>query len=108
MLPPDTLVVDLADPQVRTRHLADPGAFLDLCRARPADKPGQFVFVDEAQAVPTIEVKWSEKPTPQDARHLRTFLAEHPEQAKHGYVVCRSAHPLRIRDQITALPWFCL
>jgi len=36
------------------------------------------------------------------------FLGEHPKQAKHGYVICRCSHPLRIHDQITALPWFCL
>jgi hypothetical protein len=54
LLPPDTLVVDLADPKERTRHLADPGAFLGVCRELPADREGQFVFVDQAQAVPTI------------------------------------------------------
>src|SRR5947209_4656933 len=32
-----------------------------------------------------IEVKWSEKPTVHDARHLLTFLSEHPKQAKQGY-----------------------
>jgi len=59
-------------------------------------------------ALTPIEVKWSERPTVQDARHLLTFLKEHPKQAKHGYVICRCPHPLRIHDQITALPWFCL
>ena len=54
LLPPDTLVLDLADPQERTRHLADAGAFAKECRALPAAKKGQFVFVDEAQSVPSI------------------------------------------------------
>ena len=54
LLPAETLVVNLADPKERTKHLADPGAFLDLCRTLPAEKQGQSVFVDEAQAVPTI------------------------------------------------------
>ncbi len=53
LLPPDTLVVNFADPRERTRHLADPGAFLDDCRSLPVGKKGQFVFVDEAQAVPS-------------------------------------------------------
>lgn len=54
LLPTETLVVDLADPKERTRHLADPGALLEVCRTLPADKRGQYIFVDEAQAVPTI------------------------------------------------------
>ena len=54
LLPPETLVMDLADPQERTRHLADAGAFAQDCRALPATKKGQFVFVDEAQSVPSI------------------------------------------------------
>jgi hypothetical protein len=52
--------------------------------------------------------QWSENPTVQDARHLLTFLAEHPKPAKHGYIVCRCSRPARIHDRITALPWFCL
>ena len=59
-------------------------------------------------ALTPIEVKWSERPTVQDARHLLTFLKEHPKQAKHGYIICRCSAPLRIHDLITALPWFCL
>ena len=54
LLPPDTLVMDFADPQERTRHLADPGAFAQECCALPVTKTGQFVFVDEAQSVPSI------------------------------------------------------
>ena len=54
LLPPETLIVDLADPQERTRHLANPGAFVEDCRALPAHQQGQFVFVDEAQSVPSI------------------------------------------------------
>jgi predicted AAA+ superfamily ATPase len=54
LLPPDTLVIDLADPQERSQHLADPGAFAKQCRGLPAAKRGQFVFVDEAQSVPSV------------------------------------------------------
>jgi predicted AAA+ superfamily ATPase len=35
LLPSETLVMDLADPQERTRHLADAGAFAQDCRALP-------------------------------------------------------------------------
>jgi predicted AAA+ superfamily ATPase len=34
--------------------LANPGLFLDLCRRIPAGREGRFVFVDEAQAVPSV------------------------------------------------------
>jgi predicted AAA+ superfamily ATPase len=54
LLPPETLVVDLSDPVERTRHMADPGVFLKECRALPANRQNQFVFVDEAQAAPSI------------------------------------------------------
>jgi predicted AAA+ superfamily ATPase len=53
-----------------------------------------------------LEVKWTERPTAGDARHLRTFLDEHRGTARHGYVVCRCAAPLAIDDRITALPWW--
>ncbi|HVP12007.1 MAG TPA: AAA family ATPase [Phycisphaerae bacterium] len=55
-----------------------------------------------------IEVKWTERPTLADARHLVTFLREHPKRARHGYVVCCCAAPLALSEQVTALPWFCL
>jgi hypothetical protein len=55
-----------------------------------------------------VEVKWTEKPTLRDARHLLAFLAEHPRQAKQAFIVCRCRHPLRLHDKIMALPWFCL
>lgn len=54
LLPPETRVIDLADPRERTRHLADPGAFAEECLALPARRKGQFVFVDEAQSVPSL------------------------------------------------------
>jgi hypothetical protein len=53
-------------------------------------------------------VKWTENPTVQDARHLLTFLDEHPKQAKQGYIVCRCSRPAQLHEKITALPWFCL
>jgi hypothetical protein len=55
-----------------------------------------------------IEVKWTERPTRNDARHLLTFLDEHPGRATRGYVVCRCPVPLEIDDRVTALPWSSL
>ncbi len=54
LLPADALVVNLADPAERARHLADPGEFGALCRALPARREAQHVFVDEVQAVPSV------------------------------------------------------
>ncbi|HNQ90913.1 MAG TPA: AAA family ATPase [Verrucomicrobiota bacterium] len=65
-------------------------------------------IIEHRGALTPIEVKWSERPAVQDARHLLSFLREHPKQAQHGYIVCRCSAPLRLHDQITALPWSCL
>jgi predicted AAA+ superfamily ATPase len=66
-----------------------------------------FIVARAGRLVP-IDVKWTERPTKGDARHLRTFLDEHPGKARHGYVVCRCPAPLAIDDRVTALPWSCL
>jgi predicted AAA+ superfamily ATPase len=55
-----------------------------------------------------IEVKWTENPARANARHLLTFLREHPKAAKHAYLVCRCRRPMFLDDRVTALPWFCL
>jgi predicted AAA+ superfamily ATPase len=66
-----------------------------------------FIVSRTGRHVP-IEVKWTDRPTSADARHLRTFLDEHPRQARQGYVVCRCPAPLALDDRITALPWSML
>ncbi|MBI3273057.1 MAG: hypothetical protein HYZ53_28970 [Planctomycetes bacterium] len=55
-----------------------------------------------------IEVKWTDHPSRADARHLLTFLDEHPRAAPHGFVICRTPAPLALEKRVTALPWFCL
>ena len=45
---------NLADPEERTRLLADPGAFRRECEALPASGAPSIVVVDEAQAVPSV------------------------------------------------------
>jgi len=54
LIPENALRFNLADPQERSRHLANPGEFAQACRALPASQEARFVFVDEAQAVPSI------------------------------------------------------
>jgi len=66
-----------------------------------------FIIARGGRLIP-IEVKWTEHPAPGDARHLLTFLDEHPNDARHGYVVCRCTAPLALTDRVTALPWSLL
>jgi uncharacterized protein len=54
VLPPETVRIDCADPEERSRHLSYPGEFIAFCKALPKGKDAQYVFVDEAQSVPSI------------------------------------------------------
>lgn len=51
-----------------------------------------------------IEVKWTERPSPKDARHLCRFIKETPK-ADQGYIVCRCPRPQKIADNVLAIPW---
>ena len=55
-------------------------------------------------AVP-VEIKWTDSPTPRDARHVETFLDLHPREARAGYVVCRCPRRQALTGRVTALPW---
>jgi predicted AAA+ superfamily ATPase len=52
-----------------------------------------------------IEVKWTERPRPEDARHVETFLDDHGSRAKKGFVVCRCAARQQLTDRVVAIPW---
>ena len=71
------------------------------------DSPEVDFIIERGGALTPIEVKWTEHPALNDARHLLAFLQEKPE-ARHGYVICRCPRPLHLHEQVTALPWFCL
>lgn len=79
-----------------------------LSHFRTKDGSEVDFIVERDGALTPIEVKWSEKPTVQDARHLLTFMTEHPKQAKHAFIVCRCPRPMQLHEKVTALPWFCL
>jgi predicted AAA+ superfamily ATPase len=66
-----------------------------------------FIIPQGSEVIP-IEVKWTENPTPSDARHLRTFIAEQKGKAKRGYVVCCCDRPMQLDENVTAIPWHCL
>jgi predicted AAA+ superfamily ATPase len=65
-------------------------------------------IIEHGGRLTPIEVKWTEHPGLNDARHLLAFLRETEPAGRQGYVICRCPRPLQLHDQITALPWFCL
>ncbi len=79
-----------------------------LYHQRSRDGAEVDFIVEHGGRLTPIEVKWTEHPTVQDARHLLAFLQEKPREATHGYVICRCPRPLRLHDQVKALPWFGL
>lgn len=71
---------------------------------RDPDGPEVDWLLEKGGEYLPIEVKWTDHPHAQDARHLRIFLNEYP-QAKHAYIICRTPQAVQIDDRITALPW---
>ncbi len=63
-----------------------------------------FVFETPRQDLP-IEVKWTARPRPSDARHVETFLDEFPDRARRGLVVCRCERAQQLTDRVRAIPW---
>ncbi|MBM4029370.1 MAG: ATP-binding protein [Planctomycetes bacterium] len=65
-------------------------------------------IIERGETLTAIEVKWTQNPTVSDARHVLTFLNEHPDQPGQGYIVCLCDYPLQLHERVTAIPWFCL
>lgn len=63
-----------------------------------------YVWQGPREDVP-IEVKWTERPQPADARHIETFLDQYFRRARRGLVVCRCARPQRLTERVVAVPW---
>lgn len=66
-----------------------------------------YVWQTPEEEVP-IEVKWTENPRPEDARHIETFLDLYPRKAKRGLVVCRAPRSRQLTDRTMAVPWTVL
>lgn len=79
-----------------------------LFHLRTKDGSEVDFIIERGDTLTPIEVKWSQNPSVQDARHLLTFMAEHPKQARHAFIVCRCPRPQQLHEKVTALPWFCL
>ena len=54
LLPADAIVVDLSNPKERGLFQGEPERLITLCRSLPTRGPAKWVFVDEAQLVPSI------------------------------------------------------
>ena len=61
--------------------------------------------VETPSEVIPVEVKWTDHPSPRDARHVNTFLDLHPDLARRGYVVCRCPKRQQLDERVIALPW---
>jgi len=64
-----------------------------------------LILESEGELIP-IEVKWTENPSLRDARHLKTFIAEHAQRCRRGYIISRCPYVLALDEAITALPWW--
>lgn len=87
---------------IRVCRVYFPAARLRFWRD-PEGPEVDWVLEHEGRLVP-IEVKWTDRPRPGDARHLATFLAEYPE-AREGFVICRAPRPMKLHAHVKALPW---
>ena len=79
-----------------------------LYHMRTKDGAEVDFIIERGGKLTPIEVKWTEKPSVQDARQLLAFMDEHPKLAKQAYIVCRCPRPMQLHEKVTALPWFCL
>ena len=52
-----------------------------------------------------VEIKWSDRPRPTDARHVETFISLHEDRSRRGFVVCRTPQRQQLTARVTALPW---
>lgn len=61
-----------------------------------------YVIKYKDQLIP-IEVKWTENPNLDDARHLNIFMKEY--QAPKGFIISRASQIRQLTNNIIILPW---
>lgn len=71
---------------------------------RDPDGPEVDWVIRHSNELIPIEVKWTDSPTLDDTKHLKIFLQEYQE-AKNGYVICRTPRKLKLAENMIALPW---
>ena len=82
------------------------GGRLSFYRTRGGAEIDVMVERPDGAVVP-VEIKWTHRPAPGDARHVEAFVREH-SAATEGFVVCRCPRPMRLTPHVTAIPWFAL
>lgn len=86
------------------RMTRDCGARSPVRFWRDPDGPEVDWVLDLDDELTPIECKWTEAPTAEHARHLATFLKEHPA-ARRAYVVCRTTRRYMVSPRVEAVPW---
>jgi uncharacterized protein len=69
----------------------------------PSDPEVDWLIETADELIP-IEVKFSQRPTARDAKHLLTFMHEYPK-AKRAFVVARNDNSIQLDKAIQAIPW---
>ena len=69
----------------------------------PSGPEVDWVLDYQGSYVP-IEVKWTQSPSLKDAKNMFIFLKEY-QNLKQGYIICQTPRPVKIADNILALPW---
>jgi uncharacterized protein len=87
---------------IRLCRLYRPGARVRYWRV-PEGPEVDWVIEHEGRFV-AVEVKWTDRPRPGDARHLEKFLSEYAS-AVAGFIVCQTPRPLEITERVMAVPW---
>ena len=52
-----------------------------------------------------VEIKWTDRPRPADARHVEKFIGLHQDRTRRGFVVCRAPERQQLSERVVALPW---
>lgn len=74
---------------------------------RDPDGPEVDILLHKADLLIPIKVKWTDRPTSKDLRHLQIFLQEYQE-AKVAYIICQTSVELELTANIKAIPWQAL
>lgn len=69
------------------------------------DGPEVDWVLEKAKQYIPIEVKYTDRPSKHDVKHIMTFMAEYANNVKTGFVICRVPRARKITDNIIALPW---
>lgn len=88
---------------IHRAHYAGRGHRVSFWRTASGAKV-DFVWESPDEHIP-VEVKWTDAPTPGDAKHVEKFLALNDNAAARGFVVCRVARAQRLTERTVAIPW---